>query len=83
MSNVKKNAGSATEAQKAKATEEVKEHLKTPPTREEVALWTQRDIDSAIYFLNVIRRHPTIVKQIADELYDYHANGVPNLNKNG
>lgn len=43
---------------------------KPKPTREQVAVWVQRDLDNAFSFLNMIRMTPEVNEAVIDIVYE-------------
>lgn len=50
---------------------EVKQHLATPPTREQVRQWLVSDLQSAVYALSMISKAPDLLDKMADEMWEY------------
>lgn len=40
------------------------------PSRETVVEWVKRDLDASLYFLEMLRRHPDVIEDVAGKLYD-------------
>lgn len=53
-----------------KAVDEVKHELQTPPTREQVRVWVERDLSAASYSIGAILRHPKLLDLIAQEMFE-------------
>lgn len=69
--------GTEVETQKFdQAVEEVKEHLNTAPSRDQVRQWIERDINTAIYALSAVAKFPDLLDKMADEMYE-HAQKTP------
>lgn len=39
------------------------------PTKDTIRKWTENDLNSAIYFLSMVKRYPDILDKVADEIY--------------
>lgn len=52
------------------ATEKAKEHFRKPPTYSEVRQWIEHDINTAIYALSMVARHPKLLDTMAKEMYE-------------
>lgn len=39
------------------------------PSKDTIRKWTENDLNSAIYFLSMVKRYPEILDKVADEIY--------------
>lgn len=77
INETRKTNGSKVDAQRIlqdknyeQAVQEVKEHLATAPTLDEVRRWVERDLSAAQYSIGAILRHPTLLDTIAKEMHE-------------
>lgn len=43
---------------------------KSKPTRDQVAVWVERDLDNAVSFLNMLRMTPEVKEALIQIVYD-------------
>lgn len=53
------------------------------PDQATVTGWVRKDIDSAIYFLSMLREHPELIEKMAVEIFNFSKTHNPNLDGTG
>lgn len=55
----------------------------TGPSKDELVKWVRKDLDAAVYFLELVRRDTKAIDKIADHLYERWQEEKEMLKTNG